>query len=636
MLRISKSRKAKIYFLLFLCLIGVLLFFMNELKLLFLSDPEKEVIYKYSFHDSLLKYAKNIVKIEGFITDNQGLQLSPGASGKIVFSFDKKVHQGCLLRVWFYGDEGEQRPNAIRVSIDGGGTFQKVTGSGNYIGAVFDLGSYIKGSENFQLLFEAENYAPFTPVVFDKIEVVIPKGGQVKTILPNLTLILGIVFLLFMIFYFSFKRDFTRREKLTIVFLMLIVLLAAYLRWNELVRISGTIIDGDAKGYLHYAKKIDLFGDDGFYSAQFDKREPLYIFIVKIFFLLFGVSETHLRFVSFVFSLVMIYLAYRIGKEWFNEVVGLTAAFILSVHPYLISLSARGLRTEWFTTLILLFVYYGYIKTNMTSRWRVLITGFITGCILLTRSECFLMLFIILALYPFLARSKWNFRMVLVTLILGISLCIPHLYSIYEKHGNPFYTVNQYARFYANREFMGKPGFPTKEEIIERGMYTGSKITPIEYYFKLHTPWQFVKYSAIGFVKIHLNMPFHFAYGKGNLRRVSYSIKELRENYGSKQMIETSKLFISIFKKDFWNYFMAFAVLTSFLVGLVLVAFSRCWMLYLYMLSFQVQTSFLAYLGVDARLSVHSYPLIALCCGYSVYWFYQYCFARNKLSINAK
>jgi len=633
MLSVNKLQKAKIYFLLFLCLIGVLVIFRNELKLLFLPDPEKEMIYQFSFHDNPLKYAKNIIRLEGFITENQGLHLLPGTSGKIVFSFDKELHQGCVIRVWFYGDEGEQRPNALRISVDGGKTFQKVTGSGNYIGRVFDLSSYVRGSNNVQLLCEAENRAPFTPVVFDKIEVVLPEGEYVKTLLPNFTMIVGLVFLLLMIFYCVFKRDSSRRERLTIVFLMLIILLAAYLRWSELVRISGTILDGDAKGYLHYADKMSLLSDNGFYSAQFDKREPLYIFIVKMFFLFFGVSETHLRFVSFVFSLIMVYLTYRIGKEWFNTIVGLTAAFILSVHPYLISLSARGLRAEWFTTLLLLFIYYGCIKSTMTSRWRMVITGFLTGCVLLTRLESFLMLVIVLALYPFVAREKWNFRMVFITLILGVSLVIPHLYSVYEKHGNPFYTVNQYARFYANREFMGKPGFPTKEEIIEKGMYTGSTITPLEYYFILHTPWQCVKYSVIGFVKIHLNMPFHFALGKGNLRKVSYSIKELRENFTSTQMMKTCKLFISILRKDFWDYFMTFAVLTSFLVGLILSAFSRCWMLYLYMFSFQVQTSFLAYLGLDPRLSVHSYPLIALCGGYTIYWSY-HCLSRKSVAIH--
>ena len=620
MVKISRLQRAKTYFLLFLCLGGVLLIFRNELKLLFIPDPSKEMMYVHSFHDRGVSGAKNIITLEGFILENQGLQLSPGSSGEITFSFDKKSHQGCLIRLWFYGDEGNERPNAIKISKDAGRSFKKVAGSGNYNGTVLDLSSYVRGSNNFQILFEAQNYAPFTPVVFDKIEVVIPKGDRVKPQLPNLPKIVGLVLLLFMFFYFALKKDFAGREMLTVGLLMFIMLLATYMRWNELVRVSGTILDGDAKGYLSYAKKMSLFSDNGFYSAQFDLREPLYLFVVKMFFLVFGISDTHLRFVSFIFSLVMVYLIYRIGKEWFNSVVGLTAAFILSVHPYLISLSARGLRAEWFTVLLLLFIYCGYIRTTINARFRIVIVGFLTGCILLTRSECLLMLIIIMVYYPFSARSKWNFRMVLLTLILGISLWVPHLYSTYEKHGDPFYAINKHARFYANREFMGKPGFPTRKEIIEKGLYTGSRITPIEYYFKLHTPWQVTYYSAIGFAKVHINMPVNFALGKGNLRKVMHSFRKLKEDFGRKQIAKTGRLFISILKKDIWDYTLTFAVLTSFLVGLVLIGFSRCWMLYLYMFAFQIQTSFLAYLGIDTRLSVHSYPLIALCCGYTVYW----------------
>jgi len=621
MSRIINLQKAKIYVLLFLCLASVLFFFRKEIKLLFIPDPEKDIIYEYSFHDSLIKYAKNIVEIEGFITEGKGgLELLPGTSGKMTFSFDKELQQGCLLRVWFYGDGGKERPNAIKISKDGGRTYKEVSSNGNYIGEVFDLSSYVKETKNFQILFEAENHAPFTPVVFDKIEVAIPKGEQVRSSLPNLPKIMGLVFLVFMIFYFIIKKDITRSERITVVFLVLIIMLAACLRWNELVRVSGTIVSGDAKGYFNFAAEMDLFSDNGFYSAQFDKREPLYIFIVRVFFLLFGISETHLRFVSFVFSLVVIYLTYRIGREWFNNIVGLIAAFILSVHPYLVSLSARGLRAELFTTLLLLFIYFGYIKTSMNSRWRVLFAGFLTGCILLTRSESLPLLVIILVFYPILSRPQWSYKMVLVTLILGILLWIPHIYSLSEKHGDPFYTMNKYTRFYANREFMGKPGFPTKEEIIEKGMYTGPEITPAEYYFKLHTPWQLIKYNVIGFIKIHITMPFSFALGKGNLRKVTYSIKELRGNYGREQLIKTGKLFISILRKDFWNYFMTFIVLMSFLGGLILMALSHSWIMFLYLVLFQMQTSFLAYLGLDARLSIHSYPLIALCCGYALYW----------------
>jgi hypothetical protein len=191
---------------------------------------------------------------------------------------------------------------------------------------------------------------------------------------------------------------------------------------------------------------------------------------------------------------------------------------------------------------------------------------------------------------------------------------------MYKNYGDPFYTVNQYARFYANREFAGQPGFPTREELATKGMYTGRKITPLEYYCSLRSPWQLVQYSVVGFMKIHLTMPFHFAAGKGTLSRVEYLFGELRKKMNGKQLRENSRQLMAILQKNFLSYTLTAVLVFSFLVGIVLLAFSPYRMLLLVMLFVQVQTSFVAYLGIDSRLTVHSYPLIALCCGYCLWW----------------
>ncbi|MDX1778899.1 MAG: glycosyltransferase family 39 protein, partial [Thermodesulfobacteriota bacterium] len=311
---------------------------------------------------------------------------------------------------------------------------------------------------------------------------------------------------------------------------------------------------------------------------------------------------------------------YTIGKEWFNGVVGLIAAFIMAIHPYLIELSVRGLRAEWFATLVLLFVYYSFVKLPLDARLRTLITGLLIGCMLLTRSESLLMVVICLVVYPLAARTKWNYKMVFTALLLGITLLIPHQYRMYKNYGDPLYTVNQYTRFYANREFAGKPGFPTEEELATKGMYTGGKITPFEYYFSLHTPGQIVQYSTIGFLRIHLTMPLYFALGKGNLKSMEHALEKLKTNPNFRQLVASVTGTISILKRNLLDYALASLFLVSFVLGVLLIAFSPHRMLLVFMFIFQVQTSFIAYVGIDTRLTVHSYPFIALCCGYSLGW----------------
>ncbi len=68
-----------------------------------------------------------------------------------------------------------------------------------------------------------------------------------------------------------------------------------------------------------------------------------------------------------------------------------------------------------------------------------------------------------------------------------------------------------------------KPGFPSKEEIMVKGMYYGPKITPLDYYCKSHTPGQLVYGSLIGFATIHLQMPLAFISGRGNAETVIHS-----------------------------------------------------------------------------------------------------------------
>lgn len=601
-----------------LSLIVCLTVFRSDLQLLFKGDPAKARTFELSFHDLKAPSSQQIAACEGFINQGQGLQLAPGTSGKLILSFNKEINQGVLLRVWFYGDRGEQRPNAIKISIDAGHTFAAIAGNENYIGTVFDITPLVAQSRQFQLMFAAENSSPFTPSVLDRVEVTTGTGLNVRPSLPDLPRILAIFFLLFLISCYLLPERVPLRRWIAPVMLAGIVLLSAYLRWEELVRVSGTLLDPDAQGYRELAEKMKFFSASGFYSAQFGIREPFFISAANLFFMLTGPSDTHLRMVSSIFSLVVVYLTYRIGREWFNEATALIAAFIMAVHPYVIALSSRGLREELFTTLLLLFIYYGHIKTSLSSRSRAVTCGVIAGCLLLTRVECLPLLILTLAGYLLILRRQWTARMAAAVLVIGMMLVLPHLYNTYKRFGNPFYAINQHTRFYANIEFAGQPGFPTTEQIAKEGWYTGPRITPFEYYFKHHTLGQVVTRSTMGLATITFAMPGSFAAGKGNLRRVTHSIEKLKNNFSMHQLLESLQLFFSIIARNPVQYLMAVGMILSLLAGAVLCIWNRQWIVFAYVIVFQIQTSFIASLGIEDRLAVHVYPVIALCCAYAV------------------
>jgi hypothetical protein len=113
-------------------------------------------------------------------------------------------------------------------------------------------------------------------------------------------------------------------------------------------------------------------------------------------------------------------------------------------------------------------------------------------------------------------------------------------------------------------------------------------------------------------------MPFAFASETGNLRRIIDTVKALPANATWQQRIAAGSFVMATGKKNFVNYFMLCFVALSFLAGVLLLLRDRCWMMFVCLVAFQLQTAFVGYLDIDKRLTVPAYPLIALCCGYAI------------------
>lgn len=87
-----------------------------------------------------------------------------------------------------------------------------------------------------------------------------------------------------------------------------------------------------------------------------DFHPPLYYWILKLWIIFFGTSESSLRMPSIIFSLVTIYFVYLIGKKIKNEKTGIWAAILTATNP--------------------LFLYYSQ-ETRMYS----LVTMFLSVCL---------------------------------------------------------------------------------------------------------------------------------------------------------------------------------------------------------------------------------------------------------------
>ncbi len=82
-----------------------------------------------------------------------------------------------------------------------------LAGSGNHIGAVFDVSERLQGCSSFKISFEAENRAPFPARVLDAVELVTGQHAQVKPSLPDLPAFLGLICIAYVIMVSLFHKQ---------------------------------------------------------------------------------------------------------------------------------------------------------------------------------------------------------------------------------------------------------------------------------------------------------------------------------------------------------------------------------------------------------------------------------------------
>lgn len=591
--------------------LAVLLLYPQALRDLRVPDPPKARTWELDFFGDTAP-PDLAMRREGFASSEQGLSLAPGRRGVCTWRIDKRRGQGCLLRVWLYGSA--LQPAALSVSLDGGATFTELLGPGNHRGTVIDPGRRVRDAGALVFRISAENHAPYTALVSDRVAIFLGAGGAVAPALPDMIMPLA-VFLCVYAGVFSLIGRPAGPPALARRWLFCgIVFVAFYLRWHELVRLAGTPVCPDAQGYFTFARAMDLFGPRGFYSADFGLREPLYPLAAKALMAVLTPSVTHLRMVSCLFSMLAVVLTWLCGKKWLDDTAGLLGAAVMAVQPYLIELSARGLREEFFTCLVLLLLIALRLHRPAPSPARIAAAGCLAGALILTRLETAAMTGGVLLCAVLLARPRWPWPAALVAACIGLGLVAPHLYAAHHRHGSAFYAVNAHTRFYANIEFAGRPGFPSRADLRREGMYIGPPITPLEYYFTHHTVPELLWKSAVGFVKTTTALPRSFAEGKGMLRGVTAWLDCQLESPGWSSCRTYLRCLSGLTAADIADYVAAAVLSLSLIAGIAVMIFRGHWFFCGCLLTLQAHLSLIASLGIDQRLGAHVYPVIALCC----------------------
>jgi len=480
-------------------LLASLVIFQREIGFLFEGDPKLIAEVTENFNFGFLQ-RPGAVENYGFVAGPKGWELLPHTSGRLIYKFPQVVSpEGAVFLFPFFYRRSYEVKNALKLSLDGGRVSATIVQNVHLLGSRIDLTPLMPDGGPFELSFEATNGSPSTVLVLDKMDLrVFETRPPEPPALLRMTLAFFSLGLVFVLFTYKWKQSLSILGILTLGFLF---------RYLNLTRVIYSTLDLDAQGYKLYADWLVPFTDTGFYSAQFSMREPFFLLVAKGFFQLLGSSDTHLRLVSLFLSMLVIYLVYMIARELFGQSWGLLTALVIALNLPLIIESGKGLRLELEMALILLFCYLGFIRKEIGYFPRFVFLGIIGGLIVLTRSA-YLPGLGLLAVAAAAYHRKGIKSVTLISFIsifIMIVLLAPHQYGIYRTHGDLFWDTNMHARWFANMEFAGQPGFPGRE-VVERDGYTGPRLTYGEYLFKLHSPREVIAGSFRGLYKIASHM----------------------------------------------------------------------------------------------------------------------------------
>lgn len=425
----------------------------------------------------------------GAYTDS-GWCLPPGAQGSLRYILTAPEGSRSLLVRTTFIRRHPEAANRLLIWRDGEPEPRLSFSNVYFADERLDLSSLLDGaSRRIVLQFEGDNRSAQPDVTLQAIEArIFREPLPPAPSLPVMTLAflaLGLAWLPLV----SWRRLAPFWLILTAGFALRYLVLRQYLHYP---------LDHDAVGFYGLANSMHLFTSTGFYSAAFGPREPFFLLIVKAFLGVLGDSETSIRLVSFFCSILALALMYRLGSRVFNRWLGLAGMLCMAVSLPLIMESPRGLRLEVELVLVLL-LFEVMLFAPIRSAWlRAGVTGVLVGLLALTRftygaSLCALLLFMALV------RKPRQLLPALLAIGIAVGLQVPHRLAMARLHGDPFYDMAYYARWHANFEFIGKPGYAANPLEMWKTVGGGEATMSYgDYLLKQHTPAQLAQGTLRG------------------------------------------------------------------------------------------------------------------------------------------
>jgi hypothetical protein len=220
----------------------------------------------------------------------------------------------------------------------------------------------------------------------------------------------------------------------------------------------------DARGYVDIARTRTFY--DSVLPAAPWVREPLWPGILKAA----SRTDAQARFASTLLGLALVTATALVGARIAGPAAGLAAAGVIGLSAPLADMSADALRTDLIALLVLGVIAAAEFLGGRRW-WRAAALGLLGAALPLTQ------LSLLLVSVPSIGwcawRQRWRPGEIALAVALAAAFLAPHLALNRRLSGGDWvHSTTVHTRFYANAEFAGQPGWPTREE-VRRDPYAG-------------------------------------------------------------------------------------------------------------------------------------------------------------------
>ena len=214
--------------------------------------------------------------------------------------------------------------------------------------------------------------------------------------------------------------------------LFLILLISFIVRFYYLVSTVNQPLWWDEAQYAEEARRVGLsLGTNDIWYY----RRTLFLPLFWSLLFKFGLGETSLRVTEVLFSTLLVFATYLLGKELFNKKIGLASAFAIAFSRIILFETSRLLNSVPASALMILAVYYfykGYLKENNIKY--IYLFGLFAGLAVSFRFATFLAIISFALIYLIKEKGKfWNNKHIIGSFLLILIILSPFFIS-YQKN----------------------------------------------------------------------------------------------------------------------------------------------------------------------------------------------------------